>query len=579
MLTAKLLVGWLIGTDRSTLGLTLSSRWSAPAIAVVALFCGEVVAQAPAPSSVAVELPAADRQSTVIAVPAIGRWLFRAESTVGVKLQLIDAEAGPIGEDGEIGKRDGRIDALLEEGRYKLTTRGPAAASGAVKITGTPFVETAPPDKALAWGETVSQPLNDGQQYSAFVTVESGAPLVIDAVGRSLADIRLWAAGELLFPSTITRAEIEPSAGQLMTQLTLVASPPPGMYRVTAYGGPPLIWGGSSNDQPFHLSRPDDSLPIQEATINIGPMGMARLRLPQLADTLLVTQSKPGGLRARLVDRSSGAIRARAELSDKSEDRDLVLRLSGENDLVLDAPTGTELRVTTGNDVTRSITLGSTMMLVASVASTSAEDSLPATILLTEPESTGRSLRVVESSLPRISAQTPWRVRFNLASSADALLEILDGGVYRSEAREGPGMIAPVVSLTPLTAGAASGVGELRPGEVNVTPGYYRISFKSIDNKGGIVDFTFSPAGQSTADLPFSAPPAPFRVLRPGLPTGGRMIYGNQRGRAPTLVMTQSTPLSQLGQLSIPIAAGEVLTFPLSCYGPAIEARLDATGS
>ena len=66
---------------------------------------------------------AADGQA-MLTVDAPGRFSIRAESKTGVALELVDMITGPGERFGEAGASDGRIDALLDKGTYKIRTFG-----------------------------------------------------------------------------------------------------------------------------------------------------------------------------------------------------------------------------------------------------------------------------------------------------------------------------------------------------------------------------------------------------------------------------------------------------------------------
>ena len=86
---------------------------------------------------------AADRDgASLIAVPAPGRYAIRAKSPSGARIELVDMIAGPLDSSGAPGLRDGRIDALLDKGVYKLRVFGAKGASGKTALSAQAFVES-----------------------------------------------------------------------------------------------------------------------------------------------------------------------------------------------------------------------------------------------------------------------------------------------------------------------------------------------------------------------------------------------------------------------------------------------------
>ncbi|WP_395832572.1 lysozyme inhibitor LprI family protein, partial [Elstera sp.] len=121
------------------------------------------------------QLPASGTQSTYFSVDGPGRITVRAESATGVALRLVDMVAGPLAEAGEPGERDGRIDALLDRGRYKLILNGADKATGTVALTVSSTSELNQPLPVLAHdsGQTLTDSLGEGQQRSYWLTVGS----------------------------------------------------------------------------------------------------------------------------------------------------------------------------------------------------------------------------------------------------------------------------------------------------------------------------------------------------------------------------------------------------------------------
>ncbi|HEY8071488.1 MAG TPA: hypothetical protein VIE47_05925, partial [Methylocystis sp.] len=66
------------------------------------------------------ELPAGRDGSAILTTPAPGRYSIRVKSPSGARIELVDMIEGPTDSAGAPGLRDGRIDALLDKGAYKI---------------------------------------------------------------------------------------------------------------------------------------------------------------------------------------------------------------------------------------------------------------------------------------------------------------------------------------------------------------------------------------------------------------------------------------------------------------------------
>src|SRR5262249_12818116 len=154
----------------------------------------------------------ADAQAT-LAVDAPGRFSIRAESRAGVALQLVDMIAGPGELAGEAGVRDGRLDVLLDKGIYKIRTVGAAGAVGDARLTAQPFRAADAASMSLLPGGQFSGELQDLAQRSYWILVEKSGTISVEAVGRALADLRVWRNGTDLIDIDPVTSTIEAVRG------------------------------------------------------------------------------------------------------------------------------------------------------------------------------------------------------------------------------------------------------------------------------------------------------------------------------------------------------------------------------
>lgn len=129
-------------------------------------------------------LPADRDGSTLLTVDAPGHITIRSQSASGMALQLIDMIAGPGDRMGAAGVSDGRIDALLDKGTYKIRVFGAKGATDDAKLTAQAYQELEQPDAALNALAPVDAELSDLQQRSYWIDVPASGRVDIEAVGR-----------------------------------------------------------------------------------------------------------------------------------------------------------------------------------------------------------------------------------------------------------------------------------------------------------------------------------------------------------------------------------------------------------
>lgn len=199
------------------------------------------------------DLPAHGRQESILTVAKFGRYALTVKSDQGTGLQLIDRMAGPGEIAGAAGERDGRLDLFLERGDYKIVTHGHAKASGTVHLEAHPFSEKNAPQPALVDYKLIEAELKDFEQASSWIEIKERKRVVLEAAGRSLADLRLWRDGAWLVDAAPAITTLQPKTGQPLRVCRLTTELGPGLYLLTAYGGTPLPWAEDSGLHPFYL--------------------------------------------------------------------------------------------------------------------------------------------------------------------------------------------------------------------------------------------------------------------------------------------------------------------------------------
>jgi hypothetical protein len=169
-------------------------RWWA-----VAGVLGALSAQAD-PSLSPKSVSADGRHEALLTIDQPGAYAVWVKSSVGLSLQLIDRMTGPAEPVGEAGRRDGRLDLLLDTGTYKLVTTGPDKAPGDASLAVAPFAELeTQPRKISGIGQSEAS-LGDLEQRSFWIESDGKTPLFLQMAGRSLGQVRFWRDGLTVLP-------------------------------------------------------------------------------------------------------------------------------------------------------------------------------------------------------------------------------------------------------------------------------------------------------------------------------------------------------------------------------------------
>ena len=242
------------------------------------------------------EVPASREAAVELRVARFGRYAITVSSTQGVALTLVRRMSGPGASDGVPGERDGRLDVLLERGRYLLRTRGDEHATGTATLAVTPYAEqNAEPLPELVPLRPVATTLGETGQRSWWLRVgEDGPPVVLEAAGRCLSDLRLWRDGVWLEPAEPEAGTVDPIAGRPLRVRRIVAALSPGLYLVTASGGPAEPWAAGGADEPLHLRLGIPPLPATDRRrLRIGPSGIDRWLVAPETDLVNVDLPAP----------------------------------------------------------------------------------------------------------------------------------------------------------------------------------------------------------------------------------------------------------------------------------------------
>ncbi len=451
------------------------------------------------------DLPADRDSASLLTVPAPGRYSIRAKSPSGARIELVDMIAGPLDSSGAPGLRDGRIDALLDKGVYKLRAFGAKGANGKIAFSAQPFVEADASKPTLAPGRIQSGELGDLQQRSFSFDVGGEGRVNLEAIGRALSDLRVWRSDGELVDLAFAQETVETKPGRAMNRLRLEGALEPGRYVVTAYGGEKLVWAQFDAAQPFMLRLEEPALlaaGVAEGVI--GPFGAARFDAPASYDAfrLDLAQTTPARLAAQRND-----AREIATISKNSRAPSANVRIAADGKtnarLEVSGYEGQAFSVRGLRQSDRETFEASGPHLVSVDLAGDGDDEAPATALFARIEKDGKT-RVIASDAPRIGAGKAWRGKFNLFGPTSILFEATRDGPVAIDAKG----IKVDASIEPALGALVARADGKDPARYDLQAGYYFLKLAPKGDSGGVIDVTLGPPALSV-----SAPtPAPSRA-------------------------------------------------------------------
>ncbi|ARM92533.1 hypothetical protein RHEC894_PE00510 (plasmid) [Rhizobium sp. CIAT894] len=453
-------------------------------------------------------LPADQDSSTLLTVEAPGHIAIRTQSASGAALQLVDMIAGPGDRMGAAGVSDGRIDALLDKGTYKIRVFGAKGAAGYVQLTAQAYQELEQPDAALTSATPIHADLGDLQQRSYWIDIPESGRVDIEAVGRSLQDLRLWRNGTDIADLSPKMSIFELKPGLPMTRARLRGTVEPGRYLVTAYGGQKLVWTNSDAAEPFHIRTGTQlSLAGGIAENVIGPFGSIRFEAPADLDTfrLELPQSAPAVLRAGRTSQAETAFQS-AAIDKASREPAATLALSTDSQpsiVEISGYEGQHFQVRGLRFGTETQFKGSVPNLISLDVAGEGGDEIPATALLVRQDGDGKAT-IVASDLPHLGPGQAWRRRFNLRGPTSLLFEMTQAGQIAIRTAG----VALHADISPVQVGNAPRADGRNPDRFDLDAGYYLLRLLPDNDAAGIVDLTFGTPGL----VPPVQPAAPART-------------------------------------------------------------------
>ena len=251
----------------------------------VALLCGAPCIAAEQEAPIArispATVPARGDHSALLTLKAFGRYAITVTSSQGMALQTLDRMAGAGRTAGEAGKQDGRLDLFLDRGEYKVLTHAAGKGSGQAKLSAHAFRELHDHPPLLVEQRLETATLGDFEQRSYWLEITQKRTVALEAAGRHLADLRLWRDGTWLVNVAPQLLKSQARVDRPLQIARFTAELEPGLYLVTAYGGPSQPWTETSEDKPFFLRFGIPVLgPAMRQQFTMGEFGVERFLVP-----------------------------------------------------------------------------------------------------------------------------------------------------------------------------------------------------------------------------------------------------------------------------------------------------------
>ncbi|WP_435105232.1 hypothetical protein [Arhodomonas sp. AD133] len=446
--------------------------------------------------------PHAPRIEQVVELDGFGRYAFEATGEQPVRVQLVGRMAGP----GPI--RPGRTDRFLDRGEAKVVLHGQDDGSGDIELTARPFREQNGEDlPRLPEQRLVETELRDYQRRSYWIEVDEPRTISVEAGGRYLADLRLWRDGRWLEAAEPTAEVREPVTGQPLEVRRIHARLTPGLYRLTAYGGPDNPWSTESDAAPLYLRKGIPELPAEGwSVLRASPLGIDRYRLDSSANVfqLELPEAESASLRVSPYNERSSPYQVRngrtGRIDKDARDPQTTVRTgdAGPNrsrDLLVtvERTPGAEYRLAYLRHARRYAVPGnSNSAWVSTVTLGDPRDAIDATAIIVH-DPPGKRPEVKAARAIELSSSKAWRRRFNLLETVDLLVEIQEEGTYVADV--GSDSEANVeLQVEPLDRTAARNfrtrwdvASEAR---WDLVKGFYRISMRPRHGDAGIAEIS-----------------------------------------------------------------------------------------
>ncbi len=542
------------------------------------LMAAELAHAAPAATIDEATLPATGTQQTLLHTERFGRYAVLARSRQGAALQLVDRMAGPGQIAGEAGSQDGRLDLFLDRGSFKLQAHSHDQGEGEVALEAHGFHELnsglAPLLEELHLVETA---LGDFEQRSWWIPVDERGRVVLEAAGRHLADLRLWRDGTWLVEAMPSCEPIAPNAERPLLRCQLTTVLEPGLYLLSAYGGPGQPWSDDGPEQPLYLRSGTPRLGVAgRQRGELSPFGadrflvpsnaeLYRLELPEARaagiDIVSFDESQPfrtGGHTGRIVEESVPPI---AEVTTSGRDGWNLVTLRGDagQPYVLQ-----HFPIAYARETIRA----QRPIWLATLHAGAVEDSLEPTSILVRQHRRSDRIDLVGAEVVELGEGEAYHRRFNLLESATLFVKIEREGSYAVDIDDPQAQVVVEPFMVRYPEHYQRPGAQLGATRWELDPGYHIVSI--VPNRVGVAELTIKPHGllDSVLDMVGMERDRELRASRAGArfpeldvdPAWDYTLYSNHVPGVRMGIVQREHPLDMSQPLPVALAPGEELT-------------------
>ena len=521
-------------------------------------------------------VPAKGRHDSILSVSRFGRYSVTANSAQGTAVQLVSRMIGPGAVEGTPGSENGRVDAFLDRGDYKIVAFSHEKGTGRATLKAHDYTERNPNPAMLVETKPVEGELDDFQQMSWWLEVKIRRVVALEAAGRNLADLRLWKDGDWLVDVEPVVDIANPSVGRPLAVRRINAQLEPGLYLVTAYGGKSQPWAEQGKQHPFYLRFGIPTFAVAgRERFEVSGFGYDRWLVPGAATYFRIElpEARPAQMRV-MTWSDSNAYDLGGSTADVSKNSvppvaDLhvgSIADDGWHEVVITAPAGQPYTLQHFQQQWVYPFRGTGDYWVSTVHSGHPEDSVDATSILTEYAEHELPL---QTSLVNIDSSHAWKRRFNLLSELTVFFEVKSRGQYQVDAT-GDGVDAkyrfePFLTSRPPRYKSPEFRGSGSKWDLDA--GYYVLT--ASPSKKGIVELSVHPvAGMFTWGQPGES--APTVLASSHFPkvslvyNHSYQLYSNEQPGVVSGAVVRKLPLNLADALPVSQVPGEQLSFPFT---------------
>jgi uncharacterized protein YecT (DUF1311 family) len=515
-------------------------------------------------------LPATGDQHSILSVAQFGRYSVSVKSTQGVAQQLVDRMAGPGPVEGVAGESDGRVDAFLDRGQYKILLQASEQGSGDAALSVHPFAELNGPEiPRLPEIRRIDTDLGDYQQRSYWVEITSRRVVAIEAAGRNLTEMRLWRDGNWLVDATPVVDQVEPEPGKPLAVRRMVTTLEPGLYLLSAYGGPDLPWAKTSDAHPLHLRMGIPTLAdAGRQAFTASPFGLDRYLVPASANFFRIELPEAEAAEIDVRDYSEdqafdpgeGASVTKKSVPPIAE----VNRSSSETGykvVTIRREAGKPYVLQHFKAVDRYYFDGAGDYWIATLHSGYGEDSVDATGLLTK-HGTNTPEEIINSNAPELDGRSVWKRRFNLLEPVTVYFHVTQTGKYvvSSSGADAEYRFEPLIHF-----GINYKAPKFRPSGAawDLDPGYYTLTGQPVEDGKGILDIRVAAQGNTGEGGDQAKETATLFQRQELFSTLDYTLYLNKQPGVEAGVVLRHLPIDLEPGLPLVLKAGQSLAIPV----------------